>query len=649
MTGSDALRRVLPVLLALAVTAAPLARYLPGWVVGLSAAMLLARGILLWQQRQLPPRWLVALAVAVPLVLLWLTLRTLIGREGGSALLLLLVGFKAFETFSLRDWRVLLALGFFLAATPLLFDQSPLAAGWLVLSLFSLTWAMAALHGKQPILTSLRATLQALLLSLPLMLVLFVVMPRLPGPLWSIPAASATASSGLAEDMAPGSISQLIPSNEPVFTAVFAGAAPPRRDFYWRVMLFDQFDGRRWFNAGAVDEPGGQVLGGNPVSYTLTVVPDKGRVPVLDLPGEVAEGLREGAGMVWRQPRPSDTRIRYRAGSHTGALLAEPLDASHLAYYRHLPAGNERTRALAASIRARSQGEEGYIRSLLEHFRLENFRYTLSPPLLEGDIVDQFLFQTRQGFCEHYASALAFLARAAGIPSRVVVGYQGGEYNPAGGYWQIRSSDAHAWVEVWLASRQSWWRVDPTAAVSPDRIEQGVEQAVPAVRAAVPILGGRPPAWIMALRQHWLAANFVWQQWVVGYDAGRQRSLFRSLGLGPEVDAAAVLKGLLLGAVLALLPLWWWWRSLPPREPLLVGWLLLAQRLRRAGVAVTSADTPAELLQRGTSLGEADREQLAALLDAYVGLRYRTREEAAPLAARRWLRGVRRFRPSARR
>jgi transglutaminase-like putative cysteine protease len=505
---------------------------------------------------------------------------------------------------------------------------------------------MAALHGKQPLLASLRSTLQALLLSLPLMLVLFVVMPRLPGPLWSMPAASGSASSGLAEDMAPGSISQLIPSNEPVFTVVFNGTVPARRDFYWRVMLFDQFDGRRWFNAGAIAEPGGRVVGGTPVGYTLTVAPDKGRVPVLDLPGDVAEGLRERAGMVWQQQRPSETRIRYRADSHAGALLAEPLDAAHLAFYRHLPAGNDRARALAAAIWARSRGDEAYIRALLGHFRLESFRYTLSPPPLSGAIVDQFLFETRQGFCEHYASALAFLARAAGIPSRVVVGYQGGEYNAAGGFWQVRSSDAHAWVEVWLASRQGWWRVDPTAAVSPDRIEQGVEQAVPTVRSGMPILGGSPPEWMLALRQHWLAANFAWQQWVVGYDAGRQRSLFRALGLGQEVDVPAVLKGLLAGSMLMIMPLWWWWRRLPQREPLLQGWLLLGYRLRRVGVTITPADTPGEVLHRAAHLAEVDRAQLAALLEAYVGLRYRTSGEAAPLAARRWLGAVRRFHPA---
>ncbi|WP_024301412.1 DUF3488 and transglutaminase-like domain-containing protein [Pseudogulbenkiania sp. MAI-1] len=647
MMGNDVLRRALPVLVALAITAAPLALYLPGWVAALSGAMLLARGVLLWQHRQLPPRWLVALALAVPLVLLWLSLRTLVGREGGSALLLLLVGFKTFETFGLRDWRVLLGLGFFLAATPLLFDQSPGAAAWLVLSLFCLTWAMAALHGKQPLLASLRTTLLALLLSLPLMLVLFVVMPRLPGPLWSMPAAGASASSGLSDDMAPGSISQLIPSNEPVFTAVFAGTPPAQRDFYWRVMLFDRFDGRRWFNAGAIAEPGGKVMGGVPVGYTLTVVPDKGRVPVLDLPGSVAEGLRERAGMVWQQQRVSDVRIRYRAASHAGALLAEPLDEVHQAFYRYLPAGNERTRALAAGIRARSRDDEAYIRAVLEHFRLESFRYTLSPPPLSGAVVDQFLFETRQGFCEHYASALAFLARAAGIPSRVIVGYQGGEYNPAGGFWQIRSSDAHAWVEVWLASRQAWWRIDPTAAVSPDRIERGVDQVVPGVRATVPMLGGRPPEWMLALRQYWQAANFNWQQWVVGYDAGRQRLLFRSLGLGQEVDVPAVLKGLLVGAVFMVMPFWWWWRRQPQREPLQVGWSLLGRRLRRVGVAVTPADTPAEVLHRAAGLAEADRAQLMALLDAYAGLRYRTTAEVSPRAARRWLREVRRFRPAS--
>ena len=646
--NADAGRRVLPVLLALLLVVTPLAWYLPFWVTGVFAGLVLIRAALVWQRRPLPPRWLLVLALLVPVGFLWLTLKTLVGREGGVALLVLLAGFKALETGGLRDWRVLLALGFFLAAMPLLFDQSPAAAVWLVVSLVALTWAMARLAGNPP-RAGWRQTATALGLSLPLMLVLFFIMPRLSGPLWSMPPSRQTAVTGLADDMAPGSISRIIPANTPVFNVVFDGAPPARRDFYWRVRVFDRFDGVRWYEAGTIREETLQLLGGQPYRYRITVKPERRRLPVLDYPAENApDPAQLQPGLTWSSRRSTaEETIRLPAEGRSGARLAEALDPARLALYLQLPPGNPQARALAARLRQRSADDRILLRGLLDTYRSQPFRYTLTPPALPGQIVDGFLFGSRQGFCEHFAGSLAFLARAAGLPARVVVGYQGGRFNPDGGFWQVRSADAHAWVEVWLPSEGAWLRVDPTATVSPDRIAAGAESALPVLQPTVPVIGGAPPAWLGRWRQMAEAWSFRWQRWVVGYDADRQRQLFRRLGLGDEVSAPVVLRGLAVGMLLGMVPLLWWWRRRPVADPLASGWMAVRRRLRRAGIALAPSDGPQDVLGKAAGLAEADRIELEALTQRYIDWRYRG-QPASAAEIRTWLRAVRRFRPRQR-
>ena len=635
--------RVWPVLAAVALSAAPLWLHLPFWLVALACALLLVKALLAWRWHPPPSSWWLLPPLVLAGWLSWRSLGTLVGREGGVSILLLLLGFKALECERQRDWRVLIALGVFLAAMPLLFDQSPAAAVWLALSLLALTGAMAALEGA-PWRGSLRSAASALGLALPLMLVLFVIMPRLSGPLWSMPSTSGRqAVSGLGDSLEPGSVSRLILSQEPAFAAVFERAPPPRAEMYWRVMLLDRFDGTSW-RAG--DEPpvrGGERLsGGALVAYAVTLEPDKGRLPALDVPQPDDEDARQRYGMLLRGDSKENKTLRFHAASRVGGAYLSALPAAEQAFYQRLPPGNPRARAWARELAA--GGGRAFARQALQAFRSQGFRYTLSPPLLEQpDGIDQFLFASRQGFCEHYASALAFMARAAGLPARIVVGYQGGEYNPVGRFWQVRSSDAHAWVEIWLAESGQWLRVDPTSAVAPLRLADGAELSVPALREQG--LAGLPPAWLRNLRQIWQAAGFAWQQWVVGYDAARQQNLFQRLGLGESVSAGSVLRALLFGLALACLPLGWWWRRRGLNEdPMARGWRLLLAQLQRRRIAVGPCDGPLELLRSAKPrLAEAEYRRLKVLVHEYVALRYRARSAEAG-RQREWLRRSRRFR-----
>lgn len=623
-----------PTLLALQWTMLPLAWHLPPWLPASCALALLLRG---WRP-VLPPRWLLLPALPLAVGELWLNLGTVVGREGGVALLTALIAFKAFETRTLRDWRVLVALGFFLAAMPLLFDQSPLMAAWLALALLLLTWAAARLAGAPP-RGGWRHAAQALLLSLPLMLALFVAMPRLPQPLWSLSTPPKTAASGLGDDMEPGSISRLILSREPAFSVTFDGAAPRQDQLYWRVALLDDFDGRRWQALGGQRGERIEPAQGPVVRYSLTLRADDGRLPVLEQALRAGRDSHLEDGGLLRQDRRGDELARYALESRLGAGSRMALSPSRRAFYLRLPPGNSRSRALAVQLAANGGNGRGFVRAAQDFLRQGGFRYTLQPPLLGEEAVDQFLFGTRQGFCEHYASSFAFLARAAGVPARVVIGYQGGEYNQVGRFWLLRSSDAHAWVEVWLDG--GWQRVDPTAAVAPGRLEQGAEQALPPLRLEGGV-AGLPPAWLRGIRQRWQAAGFAWQQWVVGYDADRQRGLFRLLGLGERVDAASVLRALVAGMALACLPLLSWWRRRPVVEPLPAGWEALRRRLEQKGVRVSRAQGPLERLKAARGLPRDDFRRLKALVDEYIELRYRG-IEADAARERRWRKRVRRW------
>lgn len=633
----------LAVLGSLCVTALPLVLHLPPWIPALFGLLTGWRAWLLFAKRPLPHRWILYLAVILPVLLLWVSLKTLVGREGGVAFLLLLIGGKVLETQSLRDWRLLLALGFFLAVAPLLFDQGVLSAAWLVLTVFMLTWAMVLLAGE-PVRPSPRLAGQALMLSLPLMLVLFVVMPRLPGPLWSMPADPRSASTGLSDSMAPGSIGQMIPSREPVFTAQFRGLAPTPEQLYWRVMAFERFDGERW---RAFYQPVATPVEWSPtqprLDYEMVAEPYQTLLPHLEQLAGAGEGVQALSGQrLQRRDRAQTGKLRYRVQSVGQAAYPAPLSALERAANLRLPPGNPRTVALGQALAQANPQPQSRLQAARRWWQQQALVYTLSPPVLQGEVVDGLLFGSRQGFCEHFSSAFTVLLRAAGLPARVVVGFQGGEFIPQGGFWLVRSSDAHAWTEVWVDG--FWQRVDPTALIAPQRVMQGAGALLPAAAPAMPLLGGAQPGWLQWAGRQWQAANFSWQQWVVGYDATRQQSLFRKLGWsGVSVEAvASMLAG---GALLAASPwLVWWWRGRQRPPPALRGWQALIRHLRRRGLAARASDTPAELLSLAAGLSAPERQQLADLLAVWQRLVYQ-QGVVSVQDWRAWRRQLRAFRP----
>ncbi|RMG58037.1 MAG: DUF3488 domain-containing protein, partial [Gammaproteobacteria bacterium] len=458
----------------------PHALHLPFWALAVALLAMAWAGLAIWRGHRLPHGVIRLLLVVAGTVATLLWFHTLNGREAGVTLLVLMLGLKALELRGLRDALFLLFIDYFLIATQFLWDQSLPLILYLLASVILLTAVLMALNDPRRMLgpralvaRSARMTAAAL----PIMLLLFLLFPRLPGPLWGLPTEQTHAArSGLSESMHPGDISRLVRSDAPAFRVRFDGPLPAPSERYWRGPVLDRFDGRGWQRGKpvpSVQRGQLQLLESGPQhAYTLWPNdPESHWITPLEFPRALPPGLRATGHLEFLR----------KEGSHPGAwsftsvtryrLDPETPIGGHPRYLQLPPGAAPQARKLARRWRSEAgDNDMAVIRKALDFFNREAFHYTLSPPRIAGDPVDGFLFQTRRGFCEHYAGSFVVLMRAAGIPARVVTGYQGGEYNALGGYLLIRQSDAHAWAEAWLPG-QGWLRVDPTAAVAPERID----------------------------------------------------------------------------------------------------------------------------------------------------------------------------------
>lgn len=577
------------------------------WWANLACLGLLAwRGWLTLTGRRLPPTWTLVPVALLLMMGIYASYRSFFGREVGVAMLVLLLICKLLEMHARRDVFVVLFLSFFLQLTSFFYSQTMGAAVLNVATVVLLLTAQLSFHytGVVPSLWH-RLRLGALILGLavPLTAVAFVLFPRIQGPLWGLPGDAHAGRSGLSDAMAPGNISRLALSDEIAFRVKFTGAAPPRSLMYWRGVVLDQFDGRSWTqNAQAI--PGFTEIehtpAGKPVSQEIILEPSgQPWLFALDLP-EAAPKLEDAATrlnarMELRTAQPVGKRLRYQVNSYPQYVLQPQASRGALERALQLPAGyNPKTLAYAADLRRRFSDEQQIVNEVLEFFRTEKFSYTLEPALLGENSADDFLFNTREGFCEHYASAFTVLMRAAGIPARVVTGYQGGALNTIDGFLEVRQADAHAWAEVWLAGR-GWLRVDPTAAVAPWRVKLSTALPRPGV-AGVFSMGSN--ATLASLKMRWDALNNSWNQWVLNYNSGTQRDLLRSLGFSDVDWPRLVLLLFLAGSVaigLIALPLT---RNRVQIAPLDRVYFSLCRKMAKKGHARAPHEGPAAYAER---------------------------------------------------
>jgi transglutaminase-like putative cysteine protease len=484
--------------------------------------------------------------------------------------------------------------------------------------------------------------------ALPLTLVLFLLFPRIHGPLWGVPESGPTVTSGLSDTMTPGSIAHLALSDAVAFRVKFSGPAPKPDQLYWRGPVLWNFNGRTWSAPppGQVNVPATYRALGGRVNYTVTMEPDGKRwLFALDLPARIPPAsiitpdyqILHQTPLTQRMRYDMTSYLEYREGSAaTPAVLQRAL--------RLTRGANPRTHALAQRLRAQASDARAYIASVLTMFRNGGFSYTLTPPLLDGkDPVDQFLFDTRRGFCEHYASAFAVLMRAVGIPARVVTGYQGGEFNPLGDYLIVRQSDAHAWVEVWLRGA-GWVRVDPTAVVAPARIDAGVMARLPN-ETALALPTGVERSWLHSLGLVWDSVANTWNQWVIGYTPERQRQLLARAGIDRvnwrTLTVALVAASAVVILILALMILRGVRRA--AMDPGQRVYEQFCRRLARRGIVRADTEGPSDFAARAAATLPDSASLIKIITARYVALRYGN--HPSPDTLRELKRQVAGFRP----
>lgn len=617
----------IPWLLACALaTTAPHAGHQPHWLIAIAAAALTLRAWLWLTQRALPARWLLALCVFAGTAGIWLEYRTIFGRDAGVALLVLFMALKPLEMRLRRDAMVVVMLGFFLLLTHYFYSQSIPTGLWLIAAATLQTATLVRIFGgAQPAPAIIRRAGLLLVQAVPFMLVMFLFFPRVNGPLWGLPQDAHSSRSGLPETIEPGSIANLVLDGSIAFRARFDGAPPANAALYWRGPVLDEFDGRRWRTARVAGPPlpTPEIRArGAQTAYEITLEAHQQRwLLALDAPLALPPQAVLTARMQVFARDPVRQRSRFRLLSATDYRAGIDEAAALLDLARRLPAaGNPQARALAAGWRQQHASPQAIAAAALLHFRRENFIYTLQPPLLGENAIDDFLFTTRRGFCEHYASAFVFLMRAAGVPARVVAGYQGGEANPVDGYVVVRQSDAHAWAEIWIAG-EGWRRVDPTAAIAPSRVEQGIATALPAGEP-LPAMARLDLDWLRQLRFRWEAVNNRWNQWVLGYNPDRQRELLRDFGLG-DIDwrGMAALLATACGLLLAGIAGWALWQR-PRQDAVQRLWLAYCRKLQRAGITRENWEGPLAFANRVAVRRPELGESVRAAAAAYIAARY---------------------------
>ncbi len=615
----------------LALVLIPHVARIPVWVLASFAALAGWRVAHAIRGVPLPPRWLAIVFSASMLTAVYATYGTLFGRDAGVALLAMLAGMKLLESRRVRDAYVLSALGYFLVITNFLYSQSILTGIYMVAVVLLMTATLIAFSttsGELDARARLRMAAGMLAQAAPIMLVLFFVFPRLPGPLWSLPRDARSAVSGLSESMSPGRISHLTLSDAVAFRVTFQGRAPATSQLYWRGPVLWHTDGREWKAGQPARSWRAQYveLQGEPVDYTITIEPhQQSWLYALEIPTTVPRGAQMTQDFQLRTPKPVRARRRYEVRSFPAARLSRVSIEEQTAALALPPGMHSKTRVLALGWRGELADDDAIVARALEYFRRQPFVYTLDPPLLRNDPVDEFLFETRSGFCESYASSFTVLMRAAGIPARIVTGYQGGELNPLGDYLIVRQRDAHAWTEVWLKDR-GWVRVDPTGAVSPDRIELGMDAAIPPTMGPAGLdLPSGGPLWETWRRWRYGidAIKTGWNEWVLGYGPRRQYQLLAMLGVDAG-DLRALSMGMLavVGVMLGILALWLARRVPLPVDPTARVYRRFCAKLARAGVARRAYEGPLDFAARAVFARPQLREPVERITDMYVALRY---------------------------
>ena len=611
----------------------PLWFYMPLWI-SVVTIMLLGVKYLSYRYHLNIPYWLILVCVISALAGVYLQFKTISGRDAGIGLISMMYSFKLLEAKNYRDAALILFISFFMLVTAFLFNESIFMGAYLLVAVATILGALVALNSLSGIdglkkVSSLSGI--ALLQALPLMLVLFFLFPRLSGPLWAIPSTN-TAGTGIDDTMSPGDIGALHAFDDIAFRVDFTGQAPQSGEMYWRGLVFSDFDGYTWKE--------GQRHSIRPESLPKTTATYDYKIQLEPSNRRWLFGLEQVAippkrvflfnDNTWRKPQKVTQRFIYEAQAYhidySQVVLSDLERSSNLA----LPdVGNQKTKQWASSLYQRVNDPETYVRVILTEIRNNNYRYTLTPEILEDEVIDDFWLGTREGFCEHYASAFVFIMRAAGIPARVVTGYQGGEYNPYGDYFIVRQSDAHAWSEVWIQGK-GWLRVDPTAAIHPSRVDSSLQRETSMrddwLEGFNPTVDFELPDGLFSnLALRWDALQSFWNETLMGYDQDMQFDWLASLGITNDrwrylsyfIIVSLILSFSIFGFIIL--------KKSRNSDLIEIYFNKLQKKLEKKGFYLQSSEGPNALFERLKKEDPHLAQALQPLIKQYIYLRYQAR------------------------
>lgn len=617
---------------------------LPLWCSSLTAVLLLWRAWLAWTQKPLPKRPILVALLIVCFGLTWFTHHTILGSEAGVTLLVVLTALKTMELRARRDAFVMFSLGFFLILTQFFNSQALSLALAMFLSVWGLLTGLVLAHmpvGRPSLWSAGKLAAKTALLGAPIMVVLFMLFPRI-APLWGVPD-EGPGKTGLSNSLQMGQVSDLVNDDSIAMRVKFLdGKQPPSKNFYFRGPVLTRYQNDTWtstdpdFNYSPPqlqrpDTPG--------KAYELTLEPNRlNTVPMLEMSpahGEIKTSqervrLRLNSDGQWLSNTPITERIRIKSEAFSEFTFNAGEKRSDAYASLELPGQtNPRTRLWVQNLQktpeftALGNRSDAIVDYLLRYIRQNTYSYTLSPGRYAINPIDQFWLDQKSGFCEHYAASFVFILRMLGIPSRIVTGYQGAEYNTFDQTWVVRQRFAHAWVEYWTPDK-GWIRVDPTGAIAPNRIENNEPLTVdPGFLANA--VGQFNPSLLSQVRNFWDAVNNRWDQWILNYSNRKQSDLFKNLGFDGDVDWRFLLR-IVIGLITAasLIGLAWAWWDQRRKDPWLRAWDRVLAAAQKAGLSVPASTAPhtlASLIRsyrpwqdRGSVSTMADQIELLAQL-----------------------------------
>jgi len=639
---------IIPIIGALVVAIAPHTPGLPLWI---NVWCLLMWGYMLvrlktgWPMPGTMVRYALTFAGILGLML---TYSISLGSDAFVGLLALMAAIKPFEMPTHRHRMITILLTYFIIITSLFRSESMFIVLYMFFSVFVTTLALVRINAPQVrFRENLNLTGTILAQAIPLMVLLFLLFPRLPGSLFGLTDRSMGVS-GFSERMSPGSVSSLVQDQTTAFRAEFKNTRPTPDQLYWRGILFQEFDGKSWIPKNSPQtriSPSG--VPGEAIDYTILLEPHNSTwLMALDLPIKGPSWARLAMDHTLTSQRPVKQKIKYRATSIipnpseksypglTGAQegIDRPGDKTNsqdftsskkMARAIIAKAGNKnpRARVLAYTIADHATTVTEKAQLLLAYFRENQFVYTLNPPLTKDHPIDDFLLESKKGYCEHYASAFAFMMNVLGVPARVVGGYLGGELNPYGNYLIIRQSYAHAWAEIFDPAK-GWIRIDPTAAVAPERIQTNPDGSSSSQGAFSGAMG-----FSRKLQFALDAVNLRWEAWFTGYSYFEQQALLEKLGLGKRngfPGVAGILSLItLLGLAIFFGFIFWLFRSKKTGpDPIQKTYTLFCRRLDRLGLPKIPSQGPVDFAKMCAEKAPNLTLEITAITDLYVRLRF---------------------------